>query len=90
MLYISPYILRLVDGWIDCPGKGKYRKPGVSGDRRISIINAEMIMNDRSGIYHNRKSLRAVVTAMKPVPADLPWAFCLFTDVLHPVIFAEY
>lgn len=90
MLYVSPYTLRLIDEWIDCVEKGEYRKLGVSGDRRISIFNAEMIMNDRSGIYHNLKNLRAVVTAIKPVPADLPWAFCILSDVLHPVSFDEY
>lgn len=89
-LYVSPYTLRLVDEWIDRVGKGEYRKLGVSVDRRISILTAEMVMKDRSGIYHNLKNLRAVVTAIKPVPGDLPWIFCLLNDVLHPVSFSEY
>jgi len=89
-LYVSPYTLRLVDEWIDCVGKGEYRKLGVTGDHRISILNAEAVMNDRSGIYHNLKNLRTVVTAIKPVPGDLPWVFCLLSDMLHPVSFSEY
>ena len=89
-MYVSPYTLKLVDEWIDCVEKGEYRKLGVTGDRRISILNAEMVMNDPSGIYHNLKNLRTVVTAIKPVPGDLPWVFCLLSNVLHPVSFEEY
>ncbi|PQK87718.1 MULTISPECIES: hypothetical protein [Pantoea] len=89
-LYVSPYTLELVDEWIDSVEKGEYRKLGVTEDRRIGILNAETVMNDRSGIYQNLKNVRSVVTAIKPKPGDLPWVFCLLSDVLHPVSFGEY
>ncbi|MBK4769022.1 MAG: hypothetical protein FT726_04985 [Pantoea sp. Morm] len=89
-LYVSPYTLRLVDEWIDGVETGEYRKLGLTADRRISILNAEAVMNDRSGIFRNLKSLRTVITAVKPVTGDLPWTFSLLREALHPVSFAEY
>ena len=90
MLCVTPYTLRLVDEWLDSVGKGEFRKLGVTGDHRLSIINAETVMNDQSGIYHNLKNLRAVMTAIPPVTGDLPWVFSLLSEVLHPVSFGDY
>lgn len=89
-LCVTPYTLRLVDEWIDSVGRGEFRKMGVTEDHRLSILNAETVMNDQSGIYHNLKNLRSVVTAITPVTGDLPWAFGLLNDILHPVSFGEY
>ncbi|MEN4931813.1 hypothetical protein ABEI22_22220 [Erwinia billingiae] len=89
-LCVTPYTLRLVDEWIECVGRGEFRKLGVTEDRRISLLNAEKVINDQSGIYQNLINLRSVMTAIAPVTGDLPWVFCLLRDVLHPVSFSEY